>query len=64
MAASALLGAIKRAISTIAALSAVALSFSVAAAQAQSVEPKSPPEARVIVVGEGRVTVAPDYAPH
>jgi uncharacterized protein DUF541 len=34
----------------------------VAAAQAQTAEPKSPAQARVIVVGEGSVTVAPDYA--
>jgi len=36
--------------------------FCIAAAQAQTVEPKSSPEARVVVVGEGSVSVAPDYA--
>jgi uncharacterized protein YggE len=40
----------------------VAAMFCVAAAQAQTTEPKSSSEARVIVVGEGSVTVAPDYA--
>jgi uncharacterized protein len=40
----------------------IAATFSVAAAQAQTAEPKSPSQARVIVVGEGSVTVAPDYA--
>jgi len=34
----------------------------VATAQAQTHEPKSPPEARVIVVGEGSINVPPDYA--
>ena len=33
-----------------------------AAAQAQTTEPTSPARARVVVVGEGSVTVAPDYA--
>jgi len=32
------------------------------AATAQGAEPKSSPQARVIVVGEGSVTVTPDYA--
>jgi hypothetical protein len=50
----------KRAISPLATLLTAALS--IAAAQAQSADPKSPAEARVIVVGEGHVTVAPDYA--
>ena len=36
--------------------------FCIAAAQAQTVEPKSSPEARVVVAGEGSVSVAPDYA--
>jgi hypothetical protein len=40
----------------------IAATLSVAAAQAQTAEPKSPAEARVVVVGEGSVTVAPDYA--
>jgi uncharacterized protein YggE len=40
----------------------IALTLSAAAAQAQTAQPKSPPEARVIVVGEGSVTVAPDSA--
>jgi uncharacterized protein YggE len=60
MAAAGLLDTMKRAIAPIAALLAVALS--VPPAQAQNVEPKAPPEARLVVVGEGRVTVAPDYA--
>ena len=34
----------------------------VAPVQAQAQEHKSPPEARVIVVGEGSVNVAPDFA--
>lgn len=34
----------------------------VATAQAQTQEPKSPSEARVIVVGEGSINVPPDYA--
>jgi uncharacterized protein YggE len=33
-----------------------------ATAQAQTAEPKSVAQARVVVVGEGSVTVAPDYA--
>ncbi|MGE5366347.1 MAG: SIMPL domain-containing protein [Betaproteobacteria bacterium] len=33
-----------------------------AAAQAQTPEPKSVAQARVVVIGEGSVTVAPDYA--
>jgi hypothetical protein len=40
----------------------IAATLSVAAAQAQTAEPKSPAQARVVVVGEGSVTVAPDYA--
>jgi uncharacterized protein YggE len=40
----------------------IAATLSVAAAQAQSAEPMSPARARVVVVGEGSVTVAPDYA--
>jgi uncharacterized protein YggE len=40
----------------------IAATLSVAAAQAQTVEPKSPAQGRVIVIGEGSVTVAPDYA--
>jgi uncharacterized protein len=40
----------------------VAVTFATAAAQAQPAESKSPAQARVIVVGEGSVTVAPDYA--
>jgi uncharacterized protein len=34
----------------------------VATVQARAQEPKSPPEARVIVVGEGSINVPPDYA--
>src|SRR6516162_3675678 len=59
MAASGLVDTTKRAISAVAALLFAALSL--APARAQSVESK-PAEARVVVVGEGSVTVAPDYA--
>jgi uncharacterized protein YggE len=59
MAASGLVDTTKRTISAIAALLFAALFL--APARAQSVESK-PAEARVIVVGEGSVTVAPDYA--
>ncbi len=41
---------------------AAALSGAVAAAQAQEARPPSLPEARIIVTGEGSVSVAPDYA--
>ena len=51
---------IQRAISAISALVVAALS--IAAAQAQTLEPNPPTQARVVVVGEGRVTVTPDYA--
>jgi uncharacterized protein len=51
---------IKRRTLSFAALLVVALSA--AAAHAQTTEPKSPAQARVIVVGEGSVTVTPDYA--
>ena len=40
----------------------VAVTVAVAAAHAQTAEPKSPAQARVIVIGEGSVTVTPDYA--
>jgi uncharacterized protein YggE len=40
----------------------LAVAFFAATAQAQGAEPKSSPQARVIVVGEGSVTVTPDYA--
>src|SRR5689334_4748154 len=60
MAAPRLIDATKRAISPVAALLVAALSA--APAQAQNAEPKSSAEARIIVVGEGSVTVAPDYA--
>jgi uncharacterized protein len=40
----------------------IAATLSVATAQAQSAEPMSPARARVVVVGEGSVTVVPDYA--
>ena len=40
----------------------IAATLSVAAAQAQTTEPRSALQARVVVVGEGNVTVAPDYA--
>ena len=52
---------IQRRILTVgAALIAVALVG--AAARAQTAEPGSPARARIVVVGEGSVTVAPDYA--
>lgn len=51
---------IPRRILTIGAL--IAATLSVAAAQAQSAEPMSPARARVVVVGEGSITVVPDYA--
>jgi len=38
------------------------MALSVAPAQAQGAEPKTPAEARVIVIGEGSVSVTPDYA--
>ncbi len=40
----------------------IAATVSVAAAQAQTAEPSSMTRARIVVVGEGSVTVAPDYA--
>ncbi|MGO8925105.1 MAG: SIMPL domain-containing protein [Xanthobacteraceae bacterium] len=40
----------------------IAAMVCVAAAQAQTAEPRSSARARVVVVGEGSVTVAPDYA--
>jgi uncharacterized protein len=40
----------------------IATALSVTAAQAQTTETKTTPQARVIVIGEGRVTVTPDYA--
>src|SRR5690349_9671602 len=40
----------------------IAAALSVSPAQAQSTEPTSSARARVVVVGEGSVTVAPDYA--
>jgi len=40
----------------------LAVAFFAATAQAQGAEPKSSPQARVIVVGEGSVTVTPDNA--
>jgi uncharacterized protein len=43
-------------------IAGLAVAFFVATAQAQSAESKSSPQARVIVVGEGSVTVTPDYA--
>ena len=60
MAASGIVDITKWAISAVAALLVAALFLT--SARAQSVEPKSPAEARVVVVGEGSVTVAPDYA--
>lgn len=51
---------IKRRTLSFAALLAAMLS--VTTAHAQTTEPKSPAQARVIVVGEGSVTVTPDYA--
>jgi uncharacterized protein len=51
---------IERRILPLAAL--IAATLFVAAAHAQTAEPKSQAQARVIVVGEGSVTVAPDYA--
>jgi uncharacterized protein YggE len=50
---------VQRILLPVGALIAVALS---ATAQAQTAEPKSPPQARVIVVGEGSITLAPDSA--
>src|SRR3974377_1832541 len=50
----------KRAIFAVAALLSAALSLP--PARAESVEAKPLPQARVIVVGEASVTVAPDYA--
>jgi uncharacterized protein len=50
----------KRAIGPVTALVVAALS--VLPVQAQTTESKSPAEARVVVVGEGSVTMAPDYA--
>jgi uncharacterized protein len=49
----------QRRILSVVALIAVMLS---AAAQAQTVEPTPPARARIVVVGEGSVTVTPDYA--
>lgn len=43
-------------------IAGLAVAFFAATAQAQSAEPKSSPQARVIVVGEGSLTVTPDYA--
>ena len=43
-------------------IAGLAVAFFVATAQAQSAESKSSPQARVIVVGEGSITVTPDYA--
>jgi uncharacterized protein len=40
----------------------IAAMLSVTAAQAQTAEARSPLQARVVVVGEGSVTVTPDYA--
>ena len=60
MAATGLLDTTKRAVSPVVVLLTAALS--VTCARAQSVEQKSPAEARLIVIGEGRVTAAPDYA--
>ena len=60
MAATGLLDTTKRAVSPVVVLLTTALS--VTCARAQSVEQKSLAEARVIVIGEGRATAAPDYA--
>jgi len=43
-------------------LALMAAALSVTAAHAQTAEPGSPARARIVVVGEGSVTVAPDYA--
>jgi uncharacterized protein len=51
---------IRRPVVSVAALFAAALS--VASAHAQTPEPKSPAATRIIVIGEGKVTVTPDYA--
>ena len=59
MAASGIVDITKWAISAVAALLVAALFLT--PARAQSVEPKSPAEARVVVVDGGSVTVAPDY---
>ena len=60
MAATGMVDTTNRAILAVAA--SLAASLSLTPARAQSVEPKPPAQARVIVVGEGSVTVAPDYA--
>jgi len=60
MAATGLLDTTKRAVSLVVVLLTAALS--VTCVRAQSVEQKSLAEARVIVIGEGRATAAPDYA--
>jgi uncharacterized protein len=51
---------IRRPVVPVAALFAAALS--VVTAQAQTTEPKSPAATRIIVIGEGKVSVTPDYA--
>ena len=60
MTAAGLLDTTKRAASPVVALLFAALSL--LPAQAQTVETKSAAQARVIVIGEGSITTAPDYA--
>jgi uncharacterized protein YggE len=51
-----------RTIKSLALVILLALELFAASAQAQTAEPKSAAQARIVVVGEGSVTVAPDYA--
>jgi uncharacterized protein len=60
MAAPELIDTTKPAILPVAALLAAALSMT--PAQAQNAAPKAPAQARVVVIGEGSVTVTPDHA--
>jgi len=60
MTASGLLDTTKRAVAPVVGLLFAALSL--LPAQAQTVETKSAAQSRVIVIGEGSVTMAPDYA--
>ena len=55
-------GFVVRAINFLAIGALLAATLSVTAAQAQTAEPSAPARARVVVVGEGSVTVPPDYA--
>jgi uncharacterized protein YggE len=55
-------GLVIRARQVLALVVVLAAGLLAAAAQAQTPEPKSVAQARVVVIGEGSVTVAPDYA--